>query len=328
MRKRRSHSDEEHEEHVNHEAWVIPYADMLTLLMGLFLVLWAIGNEDLAKMKEFSQSFRSEVGIVQNGGPGFGPGDGAGGAPAKETSQAAPLSEGELEKAGKALDREAAALAAAKGESQQLTLAETIIRDRAKSAGVDSAISFRREDRGLIVSIVSDDVLFAPGSADLRIDGRVTLDVLAGALNELPNRISIEGHTDNIPISNAKFPSNWELSTARAGSVLRYLVDAHGLDRTRLVAGGYAEQRPLESNDSVLGRARNRRVDIAVLSNTTTTVLPPVADKAPATDKASADKASAGKASAGKKKTEAAHSETAASGRTSGKASAGKATGG
>lgn len=266
MRRRRSHADEEHEEHVNHEAWVIPYADMLTLLMGLFLVLWAIGNEDLAKMKEFSESFRSEVGIVQKGGPGFGPGDGAGAAPTKEKTSGKALSKGQLERAGEALDREAAALTAARGEEKQLAEAEAMIRDRARSAGVGAAVSFRREDRGLIVSIVSDDVLFAPGSADLREDGRVALDVLAGALNELPNKISIEGHTDNIPISNAKFPSNWELSTARAGSVLRYLVDSHGLDRSRLVAGGYAEQRPLESNDSVEGRARNRRVDIAVLS--------------------------------------------------------------
>ncbi len=276
MRRRRSPADDEHEEHVNHEAWVIPYADMLTLLMGLFLVLWAIGNEDLAKMKEFSESFRSEVGLVQNAGPGFGPGDGAGAAPTEEEATEQALSEDDLEKAGKALDREAAALAAARGENQQLSEAEAIIRERASKAGVGAAISFRREDRGLIVSIVSDDVLFAPGSADLRADGRVALDVLAGALNELPNKISIEGHTDDVPISNAKFPSNWELSTARAGSVLRYLVDSHALDKTRLVAGGYAEQRPLESNDSVAGRARNRRVDIAVLSSGARIVAPKV----------------------------------------------------
>ncbi|MGB6059443.1 MAG: OmpA family protein [Microthrixaceae bacterium] len=273
MRKRRPHA-EDHEEHVNHEAWVIPYADMLTLLMGLFLVLWAIGNEDLAKMKEFSESFRSEVGIVQKGGPGMGPGDGAGSAPTKEKLPEEALSKAELEKAGQALDREAAALAAAKGENQQLSQAESIIRERAAAAGVSAAISFRREDRGLIVSIVSDDVLFAPGSADLRADGRVALDVLAGALNELPNRISIEGHTDNIPISTAKFPSNWELSTARAGTVLRYLVDFHGLDKTKVVAGGYAEQRPLEPNETVEGRARNRRVDIAVLSSVGSPAVP------------------------------------------------------
>ncbi|HTN99396.1 MAG TPA: OmpA family protein [Microthrixaceae bacterium] len=267
MRKRRSHSDDDHEEHVNHEAWVIPYADMLTLLMGLFLVLWAIGNEDLAKMKEFSESFRSEVGIVQNSGPGAGPGDGAGPASPAAVKPDPALTDAEIRKAGEVLDREAAAIAVAEDERRQLTTAETIIRDRASAAGVNDAISFRREDRGLIVSIVSDDVLFAPGSADLRTDGQVALDVLAGALNELPNKISIEGHTDDIPISSSKFPSNWELSTARAGAVLRYLVDSHELDKTRLVAGGYAEQRPLKPNDSVEGRARNRRVDIAVLSS-------------------------------------------------------------
>lgn len=262
----RSHHEEEHEEHVNHEAWVIPYADMLTLLMGLFLVLWAIGNQDLAKMQQFAQSFSSEVGIskpVTSGGSGVLDG-GSTSSPA--TTVPPPLGRTQLNDARAALDREAALATAAATDEQQLTQAETVIRTRATAAGVADAITFRREDRGLIVSIVSDDVLFGPGSADLQADGTLALDSLAGALVDLPNQISIEGHTDDVPISNSRFPSNWELSTSRAGVVLRYLVDRHGLDVSRLVAGGYAEQRPLESNSTAEGRARNRRVDIAVLS--------------------------------------------------------------
>jgi chemotaxis protein MotB len=263
----RSHHDEEHEEHVNHEAWVIPYADMLTLLMGLFLVLWAIGNQDLAKMKQFAQSFSAEVGIsspVASGGTGVL--EGGSGTRSTETTLPPPLGPTQLRDARAALDREAAVADAVAADEAQLTQAETVIRDRAAAAGVADAITFRREDRGLVVSIVSDDVLFGPGSADLQADGTLALDALAGALVALPNQISIEGHTDDVPISNARFPSNWELSTSRAGVVLRYLVDRHGLDPSHVVAGGYADQRPLESNETAEGRARNRRVDIAVLS--------------------------------------------------------------
>lgn len=291
-KKGRSHHEEEHEEHVNHEAWVIPYADMLTLLMGLFLVLWAIGNQDLAKMKQFAQSFSAEVGIsspVASGGTGVL--EGGSGTSPTETTLPPTLGPTQLRDARAALIREAAVADAVAAEEAQLTQAEAVIRDRASAAGVADAITFRREDRGLVVSIVSDDVLFGPGSADLRADGSLALDALAGALVALPNQISIEGHTDDVPISNARFPSNWELSTSRAGVVLRYLVDRHGLDPSHVVAGGYADQRPLESNDTAEGRARNRRVDIAVLSTVEV-------DPAPAADTTSDDGAHAAGAAA------------------------------
>ena len=269
MRSKGSTHDDEGEDHVNHEAWVIPYADMLTLLMGLFLVLWAIGNQDLAKMKEFSQGFSSQMGLEQ-------PLDGGGGvladgvAATASTTTTVPLNPRELTDARAALDRETAARSAEAAEIEQLTQAEQTIKERAAQAGFGDAVTFRREDRGLVVSIVSDDVLFAAGAAELRQDGSAALDALAAALIDLPNRISIEGHTDDVPISSGRFPSNWELSTSRASVVLRYLVDRHGMDPARLVAGGYAEQRPLEPNATPEGRARNRRVDIAVLSAVTT----------------------------------------------------------
>jgi chemotaxis protein MotB len=126
-------------------------------------------------------------------------------------------------------------------------------------------VSFRTEQRGLVVSIVSDDVLFAPGSADLGGSGQAVLDAVARALVELPNQVAIEGHTDDTPIATGRFPSNWELSTARAATVLRYLTERRGVPARRLVAGGYGDQRPLDTNDTPAGRARNRRVDIAVL---------------------------------------------------------------
>jgi chemotaxis protein MotB len=269
VRKGRSHHHDEHEEHVNHEAWVIPYADMLTLLMGLFLVLWAIGNEDLAKLRQFSQSFADQVGISSpfSGGSGLLAAEAA----AASTTTIAPVPPGEVEAGRAALAREAAAGQFAAAAARELDRAEAVIRDRAHREGVGGAITFRREERGLVVSIVSDDVLFAPGSAALEAQGTRTLDAVGAALGSIENRIAIEGHTDDLPISNPRFPSNWELSTARAGAVLRYLVDRHGLRPDQLVAGGYADQRPLADNAHPAGRARNRRVDVAVLSLVSTT---------------------------------------------------------
>jgi chemotaxis protein MotB len=94
----------------------------------------------------------------------------------------------------------------------------------------------------------------------------MVLDTLAASLVGVPNQLAVEGHTDNVPINTAQFPSNWELSTARATAVLRYLVEHHGIAPARLSAAGYADQRPVAPNDTGGGRARNRRVDLAILS--------------------------------------------------------------
>lgn len=103
-----------------------------------------------------------------------------------------------------------------------------------------------------------------------RPSGAAILASVAGVIKGIPNRIAIEGHTDDVPISTAQFRSNWELSTARATDVLRYLVDTLGLPVNRVSAAGYGDQRPLAGNDTAAGRARNRRVELAVLSGTPT----------------------------------------------------------
>jgi chemotaxis protein MotB len=109
----------------------------------------------------------------------------------------------------------------------------------------------RREERGLVVTVVTDEVLFAPGSADLAAQGRTVLDALVPALRSFDNSLAIEGHTDDRPIATSRFPSNWELSTSRATSVLRYL----------------GAERPIGDNGTDDGRAANRRVELVVLSD-------------------------------------------------------------
>ncbi len=271
MRKGKGHQHHE-EEHENHEAWVIPYADMITLLMGLFIVMWSIGNADIQKLQAISSSFASSLGMNSqvgdlDGGSGILDGVDRPSLEIERVLLEVPILTAEqVDEAVGALRREEEAAEAREVEAAQLGDVERVITEHAAVTGVSDAIDFRYEERGLVVSIVTDQVLFEPGSATLRSEGRVVLDGLADALLDLPNHIAIEGHTDSVPISNARFPSNWELSTARATSVLQYFLGSYDFPPGRLTASGYAEQRPLGENDTPAGRAQNRRVDIAVLA--------------------------------------------------------------
>lgn len=142
---------------------------------------------------------------------------------------------------------------------------ETAVREEAEGSGLSTSVGFRREARGLVVSIVSDSVLFGEGAADVRAGGINILDVVADALQDRPNSIIVEGHTDSRPISTAEYPSNWELSTARATSVLRFLSEDRGISTGRLSAAGYADTRPITDGDDPESLARNRRVEIVVI---------------------------------------------------------------
>jgi chemotaxis protein MotB len=263
--------DDDHEEHVNHEAWVIPYADMVTLLMALFLMLFAISSVDLAKFRELADGLRRGLGggssAVATGGEGVlesgeSLSEGAGPAPVDGGARAA--------RAEEALRREEEQARAAAAEEDQLQGVEATIREYAEAGGVGDAVKFRREARGLVVTIVADKVMFDPGQAAVRPEGAAILRHVTTALQNVPNAVAVEGHTDDVPINNSRFRSNWELSTARATEVLRYLVDDLGLPARRVSASGYGEQRPIDSNASPAGRAVNRRVELVVLSQSST----------------------------------------------------------
>jgi len=172
--------------------------------------------------------------------------------------------------AEQALAEKKAKEAAAQAEADTLAHAQDEIQAALAGKGLGDAVRFRREARGLVVTVVTDDVLFDTGSADLRPRGRAVLDGMADALAALPNQIAVEGHTDDQPVLSGPYATNWELSTARATSVLRYLLDAHHFPAARLSAAGYADQRPLVPNDSDSHRAQNRRVEVVVLDNVNT----------------------------------------------------------
>ncbi len=134
----------------------------------------------------------------------------------------------------------------------------------AASHGFAKSVTATIEARGLVIRVLTDDLLFASGQATLEARADGLLSEIAQLLNvDETHPISVEGNTDNVPIQSSQFPSNWELSTARASTVVRFLI-AHGVSPNRLTASGNAEQRPFDSNATAAGRARNRRVEIVM----------------------------------------------------------------
>lgn len=262
----RHEEHEEHEEHVNHEAWVIPYADMLTLLMALFLVLFAVGRTDIEKFKKLAESFRQEFGnggsaeivSVDTGTTGDTPIDGGNGV--LESPGLLPTAE-QVDAAIQQAEQSAAEVAVG-----ELNGVREQIQGLADQQGVGDKIAFRFEGRGLVLTILDDTVLFEPGQATLQSAGLSILDLVTSSLLNAGHDVAIEGHTDSRPISTSRYPSNWELSTARATSVLRYML-LQGFDPARISASGYADTRPVAANDTPEGQAANRRVEIVIVSD-------------------------------------------------------------
>lgn len=280
--------EEEHEEHVNHEAWVIPYADMLTLLMALFLMLWATSSVDEKKFAALADSLRdaftgsgtgaeSQV-YVSSGNPGLLAGQETGvdqgdlntpptlPDPAEATRAEVVADVQNTPAATKALQREREQAEAKQRENATMNSVQKKIASRAEVEGVLEALSFKREERGLVVTVVADNVLFDSGSATLKPRGEQILRIVTEELRGVPNGVVVEGHTDATPIATDRYPSNWELSSHRGTSVLRFMVEAVGYDANRISSSGYGQTRPVAGNDTDAGRSANRRVEVVVLS--------------------------------------------------------------
>jgi chemotaxis protein MotB len=266
------------EEHANHEAWAIPYADLLTLLLAFFVVMYAISSVNAGKYRVLSDSlfaaFRGaprSLQPVQVGDKQVGTGADMNSTVVQQSqlegrAQAriapVPVSYGS-KPAGDAispvkLPPQAAAAAAALSK-----LADQISQAMNQLVQKD-LVTIRRSDFWIEVEMKTD-ILFPSGSARLADSAMNILEQLGGVLAPFPNPIRVEGHTDNKPIKTVLFSSNWELSAARAGSVVRVLAN-HGVDPGRLAVIGYGEQRPLKANDTAEGRNSNRRVVVVILS--------------------------------------------------------------
>jgi chemotaxis protein MotB len=267
---KKKHDD--HEDHVNHEAWVIPYADLMTLLMAMFIVLWALGNTDKSKAEQIKAGFTAELGIAPAGGQ-LGGSDSGGTTEPQKTDQA----QVQLQvKVGDALEiqRQAdARQAEITAERQDLAEAADQIQKELEAKGLTDQIKLQMSPEGLIV-VASEGLLFAPGSAELGEAGARAIDLIAGPMKGMTQPIRIEGHTDATPIVTERFPSNWELSSGRAATVLRRLIDRFAIAADRLSAAGYADTKPVADNGTAEGRAANRRVEIVLVATKASAPLP------------------------------------------------------
>jgi chemotaxis protein MotB len=248
------------------ERWLLTYADMITLLMALFIVMWAISSTNITKFKELKQSLNQAFSGKIIAGDAH-----------VLTGGAQILQEGSQGKQGsgqsffnpqEAMERKIKT-AAAKRDTENLHEIQEKIQSYARSHGFSALISTRIDERGLVVRLLTDKVLFAVGSATLQPQALPLLDEISKLLVHagIINPIRVEGNTDDRPISSPQFPSNWELSTARATAVLEVLL-ASGVSPHRLSVAGYADQRPIATNATDAGRARNRHVDLVVLRRT------------------------------------------------------------
>lgn len=264
------------EEHENHERWAVSYADMMTVLMALFLVLYAMGTTDEVKYEELRTSLAEGFGneaLLSEGGAGIL--DGASGDPVPVGDEAPtslnPPTTAVAGPAEGALAADPASLAQAEVERLE------DVRDRLQAAldavGRGDAAQMRITERGLEVVIVSDDVFFANASADLQPGGRDVLAAIAPVLAGLTEDVAIEGHTNHLRLTGGPFTSNWALSSMRATAVLTQLIDVHGLAGDRLSAVGYADTRPLVPTSDPRAIEANRRVDVVVLSPAPAPVL-------------------------------------------------------
>jgi chemotaxis protein MotB len=274
-RGRRHHEEEEHE---NHERWLVSYADMLTLLFCLFVVLFAMSQVDKAKFAALASGLASSFGTpvsandsstgtqpsVLDGLPK--PVDIAAGVGQTKTSQG--LSQQQLDAAAAqaALQRAQNVQAEAKKTYDQLAAARAQIEQALAKAGLSGAVTYQIDERGLVVHVIADNVLFDSAQATLRPEGARLLDAVAPTLEGLPNQVRVEGHANIQPVDpRGPWPSNWELSAYRATTVLRHL-SGDGVPDARMSAAGYGSTQPLVPYTDPTAMSVNRRVDIVVLS--------------------------------------------------------------
>ena len=269
----RRHKKHHHEEHENHERWLVSGYDMMTLLFAVFVVLYAISSTNVSKVKALQQSLQEAFsGPVLSGGRAIQQtGDTSAG---QRSASANPIPSQTPAEAIKAAmqtteqteqDQRTAASAAAQlaaKEQQDFEALKRKIDKLVHEAGLDTKVSTTITRRGLKVRLLTDKLFFDSGAAVINAAALPTLDKIGHIVaDEVKHPVEVEGHTDNRPIATSQFPSNWQLSGARAGAVVQRLIGA-GVGGRRVSLAGYAARHPVSSNDSATGRARNRRVEI------------------------------------------------------------------
>jgi chemotaxis protein MotB len=238
---------QKHEEHVNHERWLVSYADFITLLFAFFVTLYAISQVDAKKLGKLVESMQSafDTRVFESGSPKLALSDGA----TKGVEQ----------------QKLVEPISPAVASPPSLQAVQATIQARLVRAKYVDRVRFVQERRGLVISL-TEAGFFDPGQAELKESSHEALAAIAETLLSAQTHLRIEGHTDTTPIHTARFPSNWELSTARAMYILKYLTTNFPFEPEMLSVAGYAEHRPIATNSTAEGRMVNRRVDIVIMS--------------------------------------------------------------
>jgi chemotaxis protein MotB len=220
------------EGHENLERWLLTYADLITLLLAFFVVMYSMSQIDAKKFGKMAEALN---GVLKGGD--------------------------NVIKAGTDNSKTGHGLL----KLGSLNMIQKQIEEKFKDVGKENTVKTEITERGLVVHIM-ESALFREASASLEPKAVETLDLIAEKVAGLPNHIRIEGHTDDRPITTVAYPSNWELSSARATAVVRYFINSHAIAPDRISALGYGEYRPVRPNNSIENRAQNRRVDVVVLT--------------------------------------------------------------
>ncbi|MDQ3002936.1 MAG: OmpA family protein [Fibrobacterota bacterium] len=244
-----------HPEHVNHERWLVSYADFITLLFATFTALYALSKSDANKAKAMADGLREAFGTS--------------GAQMVNMEALAidgiPSDKSRLPK-GEGNENSKTPPATKEAGKEEFEEIKKQVEEFLITKGMLNKVAVDQQERGLVVSL-KEGGFFKSASADVEESAYPVLAELAEKIKSYQNPVRIEGHTDNIPISSRTFPSNWELSSARATSMVRVLTDRFRVSASKISATGYGDSRPKTSNDTPAGRARNRRVDIVILSS-------------------------------------------------------------
>lgn len=219
-------------------AWMTTFGDMMTLLLVFFVLLYSFSSMDVEKFQGFISALQNQLGVL-DGGKTITPNPNIDAGTLGEDYAQAPQN---IQQIMRELD------------------------NYIESNGLGERVNVENKRKGLVISLTGE-ILYELGRADIRDQGREVLAMISDILKDIPNDIMIEGHTDNLPIRTDEFPSNWELSTARAVNVIKFLIEEREFDPARLSAAGYSENRPVAENDSAEGRAENRRVEVVVLNS-------------------------------------------------------------
>jgi chemotaxis protein MotB len=262
---RRKRGGGEHEE--SSERWLLTYADMITLLMALFMVLFSISSVNISKYRTLQQALKDAFsGQIFPGGKALEKtGSTSTSSTSPNTTAANSVMPFSLEPASRSLrSNPVSSQTAAQQEQADFQRLKREIERYAARHGLSSYVKPTIESRGLVIELLTDRLLFPSGQAHLTAASYPLLEKISSLLGiDRVHPIAVEGNTDDVPIDTPQFPSNWELSSARASSIVEFLV-AHGVAPHRMSAIGYAEQRPIASNSTSAGRAQNRRVEIVL----------------------------------------------------------------